>query len=188
LLRPSTRIASPIISRPLASFAIKGIHEPEYLTYLKPQIPFYDKVNIQIRGYDFAVLDSYSRYLHRLSNKLGLNVSAFWAAANTSRKVEILKHESTITVDSHELNLYERNVQLQNITGRLLALVIEIVHRSLPVGVYLSIHEHSHLEHEASRYIVDHQLLEHKDDLKLLMASKQKDEEDLTAAPGKKKK
>lgn len=32
----------------LASFVIKGVHEPEYLDYLKPQIPYYNAINIQV--------------------------------------------------------------------------------------------------------------------------------------------
>lgn len=34
--------------RSLSSFAIKGVHEPEYLDYLKPQIPYYNAINIQV--------------------------------------------------------------------------------------------------------------------------------------------
>ena len=31
-----------------STFCLKGIHEPEYLEYLKPQIPFYNLINIQV--------------------------------------------------------------------------------------------------------------------------------------------
>lgn len=34
--------------RNLSSFNIKGIHEPKYLDYLKPQIPYYPLINVQV--------------------------------------------------------------------------------------------------------------------------------------------
>ncbi|KAI2805991.1 hypothetical protein RDWZM_009375 [Blomia tropicalis] len=164
----------------LASFAIKGVHEPEYLDYLRPQIPYYKLINIQIKGYDYAVLENYGSYLHRLSNKLGLKVSKFWCMPNTTKKIETLLPESSVVESTYELNLYERNIQIENISGRLMSLFVEVVHRSLPVGVYLSIHKHDERQHELSRYIEDHQLIEFKSELKMLLSHKQDDVEETT--------
>jgi len=38
---------SKIICRK-SSFILKDIHEPKYLDYLKPQIPYYPLLNIQV--------------------------------------------------------------------------------------------------------------------------------------------
>ena len=86
---------------------------------------------------------------------------------------------------TYELHLYERNIQIQNISGRLTSMLVEIVHRSLPVGVYLSIHEHDDSLHEQPRYIPDHQLMSFKTELKQMLASKTSDEEE--EVPKKKK-
>lgn len=42
---------------------------------LKPKHPIYPCINIQIKGYDFAVLETYQRYLHRIANNFDLDVS-----------------------------------------------------------------------------------------------------------------
>lgn len=34
--------------RYLSNFVIKDVHEPSYLDYLQPQIPFFDLVNVQV--------------------------------------------------------------------------------------------------------------------------------------------
>mgnify|MGYP005803101435 CR=1 FL=1 len=131
------------------------------------------------------MLENYGAYLHRLSNKLGLSVSKYWCAPNVSTKVETLKHESSVVQATYELHMYERNVQIENISGRLTSMLVEIVHRSLPVGVYLSIHPHDHKLHEEPRYIPDHQLMGLKSEYKQLLASKSDDVEEAT--PKKKK-
>ncbi|KAH9516384.1 FEZ-like protein [Dermatophagoides farinae] len=169
-----------------STFCLKGIHEPEYLDYLKPQIPFYNLINIQIKAHDFAVLESYGSYLHRLSNRLGLVVVKYWCAPNTTKKIETLQHESSVVQHEYELNLYERNIQIEKVSSRIMSLLVEVVHRSLPAGVQLSIHEHNHELHEKTRYITDHELLQYKKELKLLLDNKKEDEEELTS--GKKKK
>lgn len=140
----------------------------------------------QIKAHDFAVLESYGSYLHRLSNRLGLVVVKYWCAPNTTKKIETLQHESSVVQHEYELNLYERNIQIEKVSSRIMSLLVEVVHRSLPAGVQLSIHEHNHELHEKTRYITDHELLQYKKELKLLLDNKKEDEEELTS--GKKKK
>lgn len=132
-------------------------------------------------------MDSYGSYLHRLSNRLGLVVVKYWCAPNTTTKIETLQHESNVVQYEYELNLYERNIQIEKISSRIMSLLVEVVHRSLPAGVQLSIHEHDHELHEKTRYITDYELLQYKKELKLLLDSKNDDDEELTAT-GKKKK
>ena len=40
--------------------------------------PFYPPTNIQIRGYDFAILESYQRYVHKLCDNMGIEVTERW--------------------------------------------------------------------------------------------------------------
>lgn len=112
-------------------------------------------------------------------------MAKYWCAPHTSKKLETLKHESIVIESTYELNLYERNVQIENISARLTSLLVEIVQRSLPVGVFLSIHEHDDELHEVSRYIPDHDLKEYQSELKTLLSNKNFDEEE---DPKKKKK
>lgn len=124
------------------------------------------------------MLENYGSYLHRLSNKLGLNVKKYWCAPYTSVRFENLAPKSNVVSTTNELNLYERNVQITDISGRLVSLLVEIVHRSLPAGVELSIHKHSDELHEKTRYITDFELLQHQADLKELISHRSDDLEE----------
>lgn len=42
---------------------------------MKPKHPVYPCVNIQIKGYDFPILESYQRFLHRTAESLDLDVT-----------------------------------------------------------------------------------------------------------------
>lgn len=42
---------------------------------MKPKYPVYACVNIQIKGYDFPVLEAYQRFLHRTAQSLDLDVT-----------------------------------------------------------------------------------------------------------------
>lgn len=61
---------SPIISRQYSS-----VYEPEYLDCLKPDIPEYEEVNVQIKGYDFAVLESFQKFVHVTAENMSIEVS-----------------------------------------------------------------------------------------------------------------
>jgi large subunit ribosomal protein L48 len=57
-LKP-VKISFPIVFRHYSS-----VYEPEYLDSLKPDIPEYEEINVQIKGYDFAVLESFQKFVH----------------------------------------------------------------------------------------------------------------------------
>jgi len=52
-----------------------SIYEPEYLDMLKPDIPEYEEINIQIKGYDFAILESFQKFVHTVAENMSLEVS-----------------------------------------------------------------------------------------------------------------
>lgn len=56
-----------------ASAMRRGTWEPDYINQ-PPEIPEYQPLNIRLRGYDYVVLEAFARYVHRLSDKLGLDV------------------------------------------------------------------------------------------------------------------
>lgn len=153
---------------------IKGINEPEYLDYLKPLIPHYDLLNVQvnlfrfiyhlliqfhlqIRGYDFPVLEKFESYIIKLTNKLGVTVQDRWANHHKALKIENFRHESEAIDQNYQLNLYERNIQIKHLSAKLAQIYVEILQSSMPPGVILDIHPHSE-EHESIRYIKDSQL------------------------------
>lgn len=103
----------------------------------------------------------------------------YWCSPNSTTKIETLQHESSVVHNTYQLNFYERNIQFENISSKVISLLIDVVQRSLPAGVYLSIHQHEHDLHEKTRYITDHELIQYKQDLKILLDSKKDDVEDV---------
>lgn len=52
-----------------------SIYEPEYLDMLKPDIPEYEQVNVQMKGYDFAILESFQKFVHMTAENLDIEIS-----------------------------------------------------------------------------------------------------------------
>ena len=42
------------------------------------------KINIQLKGYDFGVLESYQSYVHNTAENIGIDVGEAWATSCTS--------------------------------------------------------------------------------------------------------
>lgn len=42
---------------------------------MKPKYPVYESINIQIKGYEFAILESYQRFIHRIAESMDLDIS-----------------------------------------------------------------------------------------------------------------
>lgn len=142
-------------------------------------------INEQIRGYDFVVLESYASYLHKLMNKLGVKVVSFWCSPHMASKYDNLKRESDVSETTYYLDLFERNIQIENLSAKMTPLLIEIIYSSLPAGVRLSVHEHDYWIHEESRYIPDLQLAAFKAEFEELKGSKSL--EDIEEKPKPKK-
>ena len=148
----------------------RGTFEPDYLDSSGPVVPTYPPINIQIKGYNFDVLESCQSYIHKLSENMGVNVESAWATPAKTYNMNTFKEGGTLVKDSYILNLYERNVQvtgLRSIDAPILFDTIRIgnillstnIHShfllaALPEGVSLSIHEHER-EMEEERWVAD---------------------------------
>lgn len=120
---------------------------------------------MQIKGYDFVVLESFQRRVHTLAKKLEIVVNDAWATPRQSLVVQKYKMNSSITESEYKLHLYERNVQLADPKGHVLQLFLELLATSCPPGIRVCVLEHT-FEQENIRYIPDHELLALKDELK----------------------
>ena len=54
---------------------------------MKP--PKYEALNIQLKGYDFEVLENHQSYIHNLAENIGINVGVAWATACDSSNASI---------------------------------------------------------------------------------------------------
>lgn len=132
---------------------------------MKPQFPTYDVINVKITGYDYPILESYQRFVHRIGEALNLDISECWAHPPKNEQIVRYKANSSAVVETEfKLMTYERYVQISDIQAPIYSLFVRFIQSGLPEGVTLSVVHHT--EHlEESRYVPDKDLLELKSQL-----------------------
>lgn len=124
------------------------------------EVPLHDPLWIQLKGYDFTVLESFAKYAYRIADTFGLDTTAFPVPARTSR-IQIYKPFSGIVESEYNLALYERVVQVENLSSTLAPILIELLQTNIPAGVEMTI-KPPDPEEEEFRYVPDLTLLELK--------------------------
>ncbi|XP_046388193.1 uncharacterized protein LOC124157498 isoform X2 [Ischnura elegans] len=127
----------------------------------------YEPEYLQIKGYDFPVLESFQGFIHRTAENMGIEVEDSWATPAQKLLVKKLKHDSSVVDCEYGLTLYERNVQIVDLSSTLGAIFFDVLHEALPEGVKVRIHEHLD-EHEEVRYVPDFELIQLKTELETL--------------------
>jgi len=161
------RVIAPPLSRAAkcesSIFAARGLHwtasmrktfEPDYLDSSVPPIPTYPPINIQMKGYNFDVLESYQSYVHNLAENMGVDVEVAWITPAKSYKIATYHEGSTRIKSEIGLHQYERNVQVVNLRSVDAAILFDTLRAALPEGVQLSLHHHTQ-EHYEERFIPD---------------------------------
>jgi len=162
--------------------------EPDYLDTIKSAPKSYPPINVQIRGYDFDIIESYQGFVHAIALKMGINVSDdnCWATPPETLKVETYCEGGTNTRAVHELRVYERNVHIESLKTVDAGPFIDALRTSTPPGVSISIHKHKE-EHLDSRYITDPFMDMVKGELKVLTDKKNDEIRKALAKRGTKK-
>lgn len=144
-----------LLLRPLCGSAGRWkTFEPDYLDSAGPQIPTYPPLNIQIKGYNFDILESFQSYIHNLAENMGVDVEDAWATPARSYKLATYHEGGTRVKSEYQLHLYERNVQVVNLRSVDAPILVDIIRTALPEGVQLSLHQHTQAHYE-ERYIPD---------------------------------
>ncbi|GFQ85026.1 ribosomal_S10 domain-containing protein [Trichonephila clavata] len=161
-LRPACRLLN------ISAITSKYVDEPDYIKFTKPQVPVYERLNIQMKAYDYTVLEHYAKHVHKIAHNMDFEVSDAWATPHQAWKVT--NHEPNTTKVSSEcvLNKYERNIQITNLPAYCASTFFEIIQSSLPMGVFVSIHPHEE-QHSEIRYIPDFELIVLKKQLEELV-------------------
>ncbi|XP_014670187.1 PREDICTED: 39S ribosomal protein L48, mitochondrial-like [Priapulus caudatus] len=122
-------------------------------------IPEYDTININIKGYDFAVLEKYARYVHNTAENIGINVTNSWPVLPQASLVQRIKQRSNLVEAEYNLSLYERVVQVDKLPSTLATILLDVIQTSLPEGIQFTMKYHTQLA-DISRYIPDRELKE----------------------------
>ncbi|XP_054724867.1 39S ribosomal protein L48, mitochondrial-like [Uloborus diversus] len=145
----------------------KYVDEPDYLKYTKPQVPVYNLLNIQMKCYDFTVLEHYAKHVHKVALNMDIDVIDAWATPHEAWKITNKETGTTKVTTEYLLNMYERNIQVKNLAAYSAPLFFEVIQSSLPVGLSVSIHPHED-KYQEIRYIPDFELISLKTLLKEL--------------------
>ncbi|KAL3265415.1 hypothetical protein HHI36_009619 [Cryptolaemus montrouzieri] len=140
------------------------LHEPDYLKEMEPKIPIYNTLNIQIRGYDYPILENYQKFIHRIAKNMDVEVEDAWAIPPQVLQVSTFKPQSDIVNNQYNLNIYERTVQINDCSSLELPMLIRAIEASQPMGVTVNIIPHEPY-HEEARYIPDNELKQLKQEL-----------------------
>lgn len=88
-----------------------------YFQLMKSKVPLYDTLNIQLRGYDFAILESYQKLVHNIAKNMDVNVEDGWATPAQDLQISTYKPNSEIVASQYQLKRYERTVQVTDISA-----------------------------------------------------------------------
>ncbi|CAH1646664.1 unnamed protein product [Spodoptera littoralis] len=156
-------LSMPVVQSQQRRFK-SDLYEPDYLISMEPDEPVYDCLNLQLKGYDFALLEAYQSQLHKYAEVMGIQVDECWATPAQKIKVQRFKPGGTAVDAEYNLNIYERNVQVTDVPAWALGTLLRVARALLPEGCTLRVHEHE-IAHEEIRYVPDNQLIELKQQL-----------------------
>lgn len=149
------RMLTPVRHLKAVGTKVPDLHEPRYLDDLKPKVGYYDLLNLQLRAYDYAILEKYQSFLHKTMTKnLGVEITDAWSLPHQDLNVESLVDRSNAVESSYKLKIFERNIQLKNALITKIPILIDLIHYSLPPGVNFSIDRHTQTD-EDKRYFKD---------------------------------
>ncbi|KAL1506371.1 hypothetical protein ABEB36_005745 [Hypothenemus hampei] len=141
-----------------------SLYEPDYLEMLQSKIPLYDTLNIQLRGYDYPILESYQKYLHNLIKNMDINVEDAWALPAQELQISTYKSQSEVVNHQYKLSIYDRTIQITDISTVTLPTLFRVIEATTPVGVTVQVVPHAE-HHEEDRYIPDGELNKLKEEL-----------------------
>ncbi|OWR41585.1 large ribosomal subunit protein mL48 [Danaus plexippus] len=147
------------------------LYEPDYLISMQPDEPVYNLINLQLKSYDFTLLESCQKEIHRYAEVMGIEVEDGWATPAQQLKIQRFKPNSTAMESEYHLNVYERNVQVSDVPAWALGTLLRVSRALLPEGCTLNVHEHTQA-HDEIRYVPDNDLIELKQQLEEMGGSR----------------
>lgn len=84
---------------------------------MKSKIPLYDTLNIQMKGYDYPILEHFQKLIHNLAKNMDINVEDAWALPHQDLSISTYKPNSEIVQSQYKFKLYHRTVQITDVTS-----------------------------------------------------------------------
>ncbi|XP_003397059.1 39S ribosomal protein L48, mitochondrial isoform X1 [Bombus terrestris] len=161
--------------RPLFNETVRlyGIYEPPYLKQKEYEIPICPDLNIQIRGYNYPVLENYQSFVHKIAKVFNFTIDQSFPMPHREYKIKRYKKGGTIVDAVYDLKIYERDIQISDMSSIKLPILIRILEATLPEGVSLHVDKYDPLL-EKKRLIPNRDLIDIKKELDELIQNKGK--------------
>jgi len=169
-LGPNALKKQPQVVMDMVTKSEVKFYDPPYLAREAP-FPSYDELNINLKGYDFTVLETYHNFIARLCRSLEVDVKDVYAMPARSFKVKTYQPFSSNLDKEYSLKMYHRVVRVKKLKSTTAPLLFEAIQLNLPEGVQLSVGEPS-AEEDNFRYVPDLELKELKEQLDELTADR----------------
>lgn len=105
-----------------------------------PEREEYDELWLHVRGYDFAPVESYARFLHRFT--LNLDQSATQdAVPPRTWDIATFKPRSELSDHEYKLKKFHRLIKVSGLPNNIISLMVDMATRHLPAGVELTVGE-----------------------------------------------
>ncbi|XP_018376176.1 PREDICTED: uncharacterized protein LOC108769621 isoform X1 [Trachymyrmex cornetzi] len=144
-----------------AKFYTGSLYEPDYLETGKSKFPLLPTINIQIKGYDYPVLERYQSFIHKLADVVQIDIDNGWPLPPQEFKIQKYKTGTTTIVSEYYLKIYERNIQMSEVSSIKCSVLIRALEAALPQGVTLNINIYDPALEE-KRYVPDKELIDLK--------------------------
>nr|XP_012141486.1 PREDICTED: 39S ribosomal protein L48, mitochondrial isoform X2 [Megachile rotundata] len=135
------------------------------------EIPVYPILNIQLRGYVYPVIENYQSYIHKLARVLNITVEDGFPFPHREFNVKRFKPGGTVIDSEYDIKIYERDIQVSDVTATNCPIFIRILEATLPEGVSICIDKYDPMI-QNKRIIPDKELLELKSQLNEIMESR----------------
>ncbi|XP_044750035.1 39S ribosomal protein L48, mitochondrial [Coccinella septempunctata] len=166
MIRILSRLCNSGVARNISGLRkfSNDLYEPDYLKELQPKFPIYETFNIQLKGYDYPILENYQRFVHKIADNMDIDVEDAWAIPAQTLQISTYKPQSEVVNSQYKLNLYERMIKIRDCTSLQLPILIRAIEASAPMGVTVNIIPHEPY-HDEIRYIPDTELRQLKQEL-----------------------
>ncbi|EDV23686.1 uncharacterized protein TRIADDRAFT_57137 [Trichoplax adhaerens] len=103
----------------------------------------YGEISIKILGNDFAVLDSYAKFLRMAANNLKIKISGRVDLPAKIQKFTVLKspHIFKKHRTQYEVRTHSRILKVRNLTAKTADIYLEYIQRNIPEGVAMTVFE-----------------------------------------------
>ncbi|KAK9891577.1 hypothetical protein WA026_015535 [Henosepilachna vigintioctopunctata] len=141
-----------------------NLYEPDYLKEMEPKYPIYEDLNIQLKGYDYPILESFQKFLNKIAKNMDIEVEDSWAVPAQVLQISTFKPLSDVVDSKYKVNVYERMIKIIECSSLQLPMFIRAIEASQPIGVTVNIIRHEPY-HDEVRYVPDDDLKQLKQEL-----------------------